>query len=77
LINCIGDIIEQELGIKKRIHKAQNSIKEDKNTRVLMFGGNKQVLKFLNWLYDGATIYLQRKYNKYCELYSINNSLIA
>lgn len=41
LINVIGDIIEKELGIKKQIHLAQNSRIEDKNTRVLGFGGNK------------------------------------
>ena len=77
LINAIGDIIEKNIGIKKRIHVAQNSIDVDKNTRVLMFGGNKQVKKFLDWLYDGAELYLKRKYDKYVKLYNINNSLAA
>ena len=77
LINAIGDIIEKETGIIKRVHLAQNSIKEDKNTRVLMFGGNIQVKRFLDWLYDGAELYLKRKYDKYVKLYNINNSLAA
>lgn len=75
LINGIGDIIEKELNIKKHIHVAQNSMIIDKNTRVLMFGGNNQVKKFLDWLYFNADMYLERKYKKYCELYNINNSL--
>ena len=75
LINSIGDIIEENLDIKKHVHIAQNSKIVDKNTRVLMFGGNIQVEKFLKWLYEDEPIYLQRKYNKYCSLYNVDNSL--
>ena len=75
LMNAIGDIIEECLGIKKRIHVAQNSVVNDKNTRVLMFGGNKQVKRFLDWLYEDSALYLKRKYDKYVQLDNINNSL--
>ena len=74
LINAIGDIIDQELGIKKHIYVAQNSKTIDKNTRVLMFGGNNQVKKFLSWLYNDAQMYLKRKYDKYYNKY-INDTL--
>lgn len=77
LIDKIGDIIQNEIGIIKRIHVAQNSKEIDKNTRVLMFGGNNQVKRFLDWLYQDAELYLQRKYDKYCLLYNINDSLSA
>jgi len=29
------------------------------------------------WIYQGAEIFLQRKYDRYCKYYNINNSLIA
>lgn len=34
-------------------------------TSVLSFSGTKQVKTFLDWLYDGAEVYLFRKYVKY------------
>lgn len=47
----------------------------EKNTKIynnkgkaysLAYGGNKQVKRFTNILYKDATIYLDRKYEKYC-----------
>lgn len=35
------------------------------------FGGNKQVKKFLDLLYKDASIYLDRKYDRYMELYNL------
>lgn len=32
---------------------------------MLAYGGNRQVKCILDWLYSGATAYLQRKFNKY------------
>lgn len=46
-------------------------------TSVLQIGGAKQVLKFLTWIYDGAELYIQRKYDKYMDLVNMNNSLSA
>ena len=37
-------------------------------TTTLSVGGNLQVRKILDWLYQDATIYLPRKYEKYLEL---------
>lgn len=45
--------------IAKR-HKHKNT-----TTRQLWFGGNQQVKRILNYLYKDATIWLDRKYNKY------------
>ena len=38
---------------------------EDKNTWILSFNGNRNIQKMLNWMYDGSTIYLKRKYDKH------------
>lgn len=39
--------------------------KDNKNNYYLTIGGNIQVAKILNYLYDGAKLYLDRKYSKY------------
>jgi hypothetical protein len=41
--------------------------KTNKITTTLSVGGNLQVKKVLDWLYQDATIYLPRKYEKYLE----------
>ena len=35
------------------------------NSSYYRIGGNIKGLKFLKWIYDGSTIYLNRKYNLY------------
>lgn len=40
----------------------------ENNTKTLQFGGNRQVKKFLDFIYKDATIYLERKFNKYLEI---------
>ena len=34
-------------------------------TRDIRVSGNKQILTLLDWLYKDATIFMQRKYDKY------------
>lgn len=48
-------------------------------TRTLRIGRNDDKIKFLEWMYDGAEIYLQRKYDKYLEIlnYYYNESKFA
>lgn len=41
--------------------------KTNKITTTISIGGNLRVRKVLDWLYQGATIYLPRKYEKYQE----------
>lgn len=46
------------------------SVEKKKNgkTTSITLGGNRQVLKFMRWIYEDATVYMQRKYDKYLEL---------
>jgi hypothetical protein len=37
----------------------------NKNTYELYYSGNRNQWLFLHWIYSGATIYLQRKYDAY------------
>lgn len=77
MIQALSQKIEEYLNIHPNIHKAQNAVKDpQKNTMVLSFGGNKQVKRFLYWLYDDNGLRLNRKYQKYIQSYNINNSLL-
>jgi intein/homing endonuclease len=60
-------IIEDKfnLNINSRI---SNKINGNFITTTISAGGNRQVAKILDWLYQDATLYLSRKYNKYLEL---------
>lgn len=63
-------IIFSELGINSSLSKRH---KERKNNNfTLTVNGNRQIQRLMNWLYQDATIFLQRKYYKYLELKAIN-----
>lgn len=49
----------------KEIPKLYKRRNNDVNDYSLEYGGNKQVLKLLDYLYDNSSIYLQRKYERY------------
>ena len=70
--NSIVDIIQEELGVVARIADASchNGI-----TRALYITKQKDAMKFLNWIYQDAEMYLNRKHEIY-EYYT-NNLLIA
>lgn len=58
-------ILKEELGIN-----CSHSLSRPKTndiTTTLSVGGNLQIKKVLDWLYQDATIYLPRKYEKYQE----------
>lgn len=58
----IQEIIESELDVKKS--KLNKRHKKSKNEiRALQIRGKYQCLKFKEFMYDNATIYLKRKYN--------------
>ena len=44
------------------------------NNYSITIGGNQQVKRILDDLYQGATIYLERKYNRYIELKQLTSS---
>ena len=46
-------------------------------TKVFTLSGRNIAKKFLDWIYQDADLYLQRKYDRYCDYYDINNSLSA
>ncbi len=61
--DSVSDILKDKLNINcsKNLSKPlSNNI-----TTTLSVGGNIQSMKILDWLYEGATIYLPRKYEKY------------
>lgn len=67
-------ICKEELNINSGIYDASchNGI-----TKVFTLSGRNIAKKFLDWIYQNAELYLQRKYNRYCDYYNINNSLSA
>ncbi len=70
-------IIElQKYFLKKlNIKIGKNQIRHperNNNIRTLNIGGNLQIEKLLNHLYDNSTIFLKRKHDKYLELKKIN-----
>lgn len=65
LIPVMRDYIATTLGI----HVGIEGHRVSRGVSVLRIGGNRQVLKFLNWLYEGSdpTFRLARKHAKYQE----------
>ena len=59
------------LDINFYFHKKQKD--PSKNTIQMTTEGNRQIEKVLDFLYNNATIYLERKYKKYIELKKLNN----
>ena len=59
--NKVANII-RNIGCTCSISKPQS---DDKNTVTLTIGGNKNALKFLDWLYEDASFYMERKHQKY------------
>jgi len=57
-------IVNAKLNIECNI----NDVSSNGITTNLRFGGNRQVLRFMSWLYEDANYYLERKHNKYLEL---------
>lgn len=70
----LKDICNEELNISAGIYDASchNGI-----TKVFTLSGRNIAKKFLDWIYQDADLFLQRKYERYCKYYNINNSLSA
>lgn len=71
---AISDIVANEIKINSGIYDASS---HNGITKVFSLSGKNVCKKFLDWIYDDATIYLERKYNRYIEYYNLNNSLSA
>lgn len=66
----IKNILEKELSINCSVNKPKN-----KNIFYLYINGNRQIKIFLEWMYKGATIFLQRKWLKQLQFQKIFDSL--
>ena len=58
-LESIQNILVKNLKINKTKIRKANAIYE------LIYGGNKQTIKIMGWLYQDANIFLERKFNKY------------
>lgn len=64
----------KELGIAPAVPAIRQRHKgRDGHFRTISYCGNVRVLKLLDFLYQDATIYLDRKYIKYLEVRQLNN----
>lgn len=71
--NTLKCIIEKFVGINCHIYDASN---HNGITKVFTISGRNQVKKFMDWMYNDADLFLQRKYDRYLNyFYNINNSL--
>ena len=71
----VADIIQSTLDVEVGIER---DMRAREPICTLRCSRRRDVIKILNWLYDGATIYMQRKYDKYQQfLNNINNSYCA
>lgn len=73
---CISlrKICNETIGIDPKIYDASchNGI-----TKVFTISGRNIAKTFLDWIYKDATIYLERKYQRYLDYYNKDNSLTA
>jgi intein-encoded DNA endonuclease-like protein len=65
-INSMAGIFKTELDAHSSILKATPA--RDNNIKIMNVGGNRQVKRVLDWLYQDATIFMQRKYERYLGL---------
>jgi hypothetical protein len=72
----LSQILKDKLNINCYIKTTDRSRRND-ITQTLSVGGSLQLKKLLDWLYCDASIYMERKYNKYLEFQNqiSNNSL--
>lgn len=59
----------QQIGINSKMSQSHRCTKD---SSTLVVCGNRQIQRVLDWMYKDATIYLQRKYDKYQELCNLN-----
>lgn len=73
--DSLSEILIKELNIN--CSKSISTPKTNQITTTLSVGGNNQVMKILDWMYNDATVYLPRKYDKYIEFrnYKAVNSI--
>ena len=72
----VKDIIYKDIGVNACIYLCHKN--ESTTTRTLQISGRNQIRKFLDYIYNNANLYLDRKYNIYQSLYiDKNNTLVV
>jgi hypothetical protein len=70
----VAKIITDNTGAHISFKKAPVS-KSNDVTIIISVGGNRQTANVMDWLYKDATIYLERKYNKYLQLKELQKEI--
>lgn len=70
--NSLAIFLKNKLGIHAGVY-SRNKVQET-STRMLRIAGAKQVKKFLDYIYNNANLFLDRKYDIYKSLYCINDT---
>ncbi len=68
LLNSIQKILCYNCSLKKTKFGKKNK------SYILMYAGNKQIPKIMNYLYNNSSIYLNRKYDQYLKFYEISKA---
>lgn len=70
--NKLVEISKEYIGIQTHCYDASchNGI-----TKVFTIGGRNLSKQFLDWIYQDANLFLQRKYDRYVEYYNLQNSV--
>lgn len=71
----VKDILYKDIGINACIYLCHKN--ESTTTRTLQISGRNQIKKFLDYIYNNANLYLDRKYNIYQSLYTDKNNTLA
>lgn len=76
LCEKLVNVVESALDINCHIYDASN---HNGITKVFTISGKNQIKKFMDWIYDGSDLKLQRKYDRYIQYFysdeNINNTL--
>jgi hypothetical protein len=75
IIFSISDIFKKECNVNSYINERHKE--RDNNNYTLSISGNIQIIRLLDWLYDGSTIFLDRKREKYLLLKNIVNDRLT
>ena len=70
-LDFVNNYIKEKLGFSTNKYYKRKDYQE---VMSLEFGGNLKTQKILDLLYKNATIYLDRKYQRYLDLCNLNNS---
>lgn len=70
----VKEIVKKEVGINSSIYDAPN---KNGISKYLVVAGRNNTKKFLDYIYTDAELYMERKFQRYQELYCNSDSLIA